>query len=230
MGLMRTYLFEVTNMVNWGKFMVGIMDSEWLWRSKVSGSPMPILAERGWDHTHIWVMDLETGEGACFRHGGYAAADLNKHKVWVCVLFEPFLTWLYLQDLERLEELSGEVVHLPEAPAAMHGYRHPGADDDAALRQPAMFDSLSMRDIIDALFDHAQRPVAPRPPELHLTAGQLRAELSAMDPARLDGLVAVAEQVHDQILAVRDMDDNITELVEEAHQEVLAERGTVGDE
>lgn len=127
---MRTYLFEATQSIdgagNWGKFMVGVMDVEWEWHSKISDHPSPLLRQRGWTPRHIWVLDLQTGEGACFRHGGHASADLNNHAIWVCPLYEPFLAWLYTQDLANLDELSASVVQLPDAPFAIFGYRRPG--------------------------------------------------------------------------------------------------------
>ena len=38
------------------------------------------------------VTDLQTGEGAIFRPGGLASYDLDKHQLWICVLFKDFLT------------------------------------------------------------------------------------------------------------------------------------------
>jgi hypothetical protein len=63
-----------------------------------------LLGTVGWTRTHLWVLDLETGEGACFKPGGLASADLQKHKIWVCPLFEPFLVWLYEQKLDDLQQ------------------------------------------------------------------------------------------------------------------------------
>lgn len=71
------------------------------------------------------MLDLETGEGALFLPGGYASADLDKHKVWVCPLFEPFLAWLYKQDLQDLSKLP-DLVDLPDAPFQWSGYRRSG--------------------------------------------------------------------------------------------------------
>lgn len=115
---------------NWGKFMVAIPDAEWNWRSQVTledgtlWTRRPLLSEVGWGPRHVWVMDLQTGEGAIFGHGGLASADLVKRRIWVCVLFEPFLTWLYKQDLSTLETLP-QVVNL-DAEFSFHGYRRPG--------------------------------------------------------------------------------------------------------
>lgn len=48
--------------------------------------------------------------------------DLNeKHKIWVCPLYEPFLEWLYRQDVRDLGKLPDHVTL--EAPAALWGYR-----------------------------------------------------------------------------------------------------------
>lgn len=133
---MQLYLFEGrtagTEAGNWGKFAVGIPDAEWKWRSRL-GAPeheerrdrlWPLLREQGWGPRHIWVMDLATGEGAIFQHGGNARADLSARRIWVCVLFEAFLQWLYRQDLRLLGELP-PVVEL-DVPVELSGYRRPG--------------------------------------------------------------------------------------------------------
>ncbi|HMG64396.1 MAG TPA: hypothetical protein VK599_15750 [Streptosporangiaceae bacterium] len=119
---------------NWGKFLVGEPDIEFTRRSAVntefSGS---LLTSLGWTWQHVWVLDLQTGEGAFFKPGGLASADLAKHRIWVCPLFEPFLEWLY----ERHRESGGrldpddlpEVVELPNAEFAFQGYRRPGPEE-----------------------------------------------------------------------------------------------------
>lgn len=115
---------------NWGKFLVGRFEPEELARrSKLPEIPADgsLLGFTGWDPKMVWVLDLQTREGAAFRPGGDVAADLNKHAVWVCPLFEPFLGWLYQQDLTDLDALPG-YVDLPDAEFAMAGYRRPGPD------------------------------------------------------------------------------------------------------
>lgn len=129
---MITTFVEVTNGErNWGKFMVGRFDgADWLYKSKVDvhegccADGGSLLAGRGWSPRHLFVMDLQTGEGAMFSPGGSAKADLNKHKIWVCPLFEPFLEWLYQQNLS-LHDLPAHV-DLPDAPFAWQGYRRAG--------------------------------------------------------------------------------------------------------
>ena len=126
---METKIIEARNseVANWGKFLVGRFDiDEWARRSELPGaeSPMPLLRRVGWGPEHIFVMDLQTGEGAIFRQGGFAPADLKKHRIWVCPLYEPFLTWLYQQDLSDLDHLP-DLVDL-DAPFEMSGYRRPG--------------------------------------------------------------------------------------------------------
>lgn len=123
---MQVKLIEATNIdsggFNWGKFMLGRFDSEWERRSMV-GDDRPLLSSIGWTRDHLWVMDLQTGEGAIFRPGGFAAADLNtKHQIWVCPLFEPFLTWLYQQDLTDLAKLP-DLVQIADPNSALSGYR-----------------------------------------------------------------------------------------------------------
>jgi hypothetical protein len=102
---MRTALVEaVSAQGNWGKFLVGEFDDEELGRRTVveenagaAGWRPSLLLTTGWGHDHRLVLDLATGEGAIFLVSprGYVKADLEKHRVWVCPLFEPFLQWLY---------------------------------------------------------------------------------------------------------------------------------------
>jgi hypothetical protein len=56
---------------------------------------------------------------------GGSLTNANSTLSWVCPLFEPFLEWLYQQDLTRIEELPSHV-DLPEAEFQLHGYRRPG--------------------------------------------------------------------------------------------------------
>lgn len=121
----QTKFIEVTNNnLNWGKFFLMRFDNEWEYKSAFTGGSL--LREVGWDRNNIIVMDLQTGEGARFLPGGLAAADLNKHQIWVCPMFEPFLKWLYLQDLADLSKLPDHL-NLPDAEFAMVGYRRKGS-------------------------------------------------------------------------------------------------------
>jgi hypothetical protein len=110
---------------NWGKFLICKFDSEWEYISQMD--QRPLLAGRGWDNSHVMVIDLQTGEGSLFRQGGLARADLHKHKIWVCPMYEPFLEWLYQQDLNDLDKLPPIVV-IPGVPGALSGYRRPGPE------------------------------------------------------------------------------------------------------
>ncbi len=130
---MRTKIIEATNGFNWGKFLVGSFDWEWSYASAVSGYPGPLLAEIGYARPDIgiWVLDLQTREGAWFKVGGYAKADLDKHRIRVCPLFEPFLTWLYENYFAAIRDVGlPDIVELPGAEAALHGYRRSGTDED----------------------------------------------------------------------------------------------------
>lgn len=111
---------------NWGKFLVMRPDDEWRRTSAISGATWPLLREIGWGPDHIIVFDLQTCEGAAFSPGGLARADLNKHRIHVCVLFEAFLEWLYKQDLADLTALPDRVE--VDAEFALAGYRRPGQD------------------------------------------------------------------------------------------------------
>jgi hypothetical protein len=128
---MHTKIIEASNgPKNYGKFMLARMDVEWGAPSALPGyEGGGVVAARGWSRNHLWVLDLQTGEGALFLPGGHAKADLDKHAIWVCPLFEPFLTWLYKQDLTHIDELPAHV-DLPDAPFEWAGYRRPGSTSE----------------------------------------------------------------------------------------------------
>jgi hypothetical protein len=120
---MNTRFVEVTNGErNWGKFMLARFDEEeWARPSTFGGT---LIGGRGWSKNHVLVFDLETGEGAMFKLGGVASADLNdKHQIWVCPMFEPFLNWLYGQPQPIDFAAIPNHVDLPDAEFAMAGYR-----------------------------------------------------------------------------------------------------------
>jgi hypothetical protein len=115
---------------NWGKFAVGRFGGgEWVEPSRFPRCETPSLIRgQGWSGEHVLVLDLATGEGAMFRPPGLASADLQKHAIWVCPLFQPFLEWLY----EQVRASPGwwdtlaRTVELPDAPFAFAGHRQPG--------------------------------------------------------------------------------------------------------
>lgn len=129
---MITKIIESTQgdgFTNHGKFMLMRFDADEWARLSTVGAPAPLLGGVcGWSPEHVWMLDLQTGEGACFRPGGYAAADLTKHSVWACPMFEPTLAALYKMDLSDITALPDKLV-LPDAPFAMQGYRRPGVGE-----------------------------------------------------------------------------------------------------
>lgn len=124
---MKIKMIEATNVtaggMNWGKFMVGrFTEEEWAYRSAIVPE-RSLLRTVGWTKKHILVWDLQTGEGAIFSPDGMARIDLNqKHQVWVCPMYEPFLTWLYQQDLTDLDTLPA-LVEIKNPESALYGYR-----------------------------------------------------------------------------------------------------------
>lgn len=121
---MITKFIEATDATefNWGKFMVCRFEpGEWARQSEINNRST--LMARGWTRDNVLVVDLATGEGAIFNPHGSAIHDLNeKHQIWVCPMFEPFLTWLYRQDLTDLAALPG-MVSLGNVPTSLAGYR-----------------------------------------------------------------------------------------------------------
>jgi len=80
--------------------------------------------------------------------------DPDKHQLWVCVLFEDFLTWLYKQDLTDLQALPQRVELDTES--ALWGHRRPGpgslethhptrASDPVEHAEPATHDNGGVR-------------------------------------------------------------------------------------
>lgn len=111
---------------NHGKFLVGRWtDEEWATRGQIDARHPLLLPSIGHNRRDVLVLDLQTCEGAIFTPGGVASSDLNKHKVWVCPMYEPFLAWLYRQDLTDLAALPS-MVNLGDVPTSMHGYRRSG--------------------------------------------------------------------------------------------------------
>ncbi len=126
---MKTRFIEATNVTtggfNWGKFMLAQFEPiDFAYPSAVDN--FSLIAGRGWTPNHVFITDLQTGEGALFRPGGLPSADLLKHAIWVCPMFEPFLEWFYLHwpAIRTLDALPA-LVELT-ADSSMAGYRRPG--------------------------------------------------------------------------------------------------------
>jgi hypothetical protein len=135
---LQTKIVELSNGFNWGKFLVARPDArEWSRRSLVETAPeTPMLRRLGWDESHVWILDLATGEGACFRPGGFPKADLDKHRIWVCPMFEVFLGWFYKHpqywvDIDALPELLSLSDEEALAASAFYGYRRSGGGEEA---------------------------------------------------------------------------------------------------
>lgn len=130
---MITQIVEVINKnQNWGKFLIGKFNrDEWDRTTKI-GPPtsLPLLVQRGWATYHRLVLDIETGEAVMVSPGGSAHADLNKHQIWVCPMFEPFLEWWYKEWPAVDVGTFPDVVQLPDAEFQWAGYRRPGGKPD----------------------------------------------------------------------------------------------------
>ena len=150
----RTKVIEArSDSGNWGRFLVGRLDNEFQQQSAVEAG-YRVLFTTGYRFDHVWVLDLVTGEGACFKPGGLASADLEKHRIWVCPLFEPFLEWLYVQDLTDFDALP-PLVELGDVPLQLNGYRRPGQDEvrwlDAVDEVRERFGSGEGAEVVDTI-------------------------------------------------------------------------------
>lgn len=126
---MRTIFIEAEDesKFNFGKFMLGIFgEEEWQYDSVIDKGRR-LLDLRRWTKQHILILDCATGEGALFLLGGNAEADLEKHRVWVCPLYQPFLTWLYKHYNENGLEGLPNYVNLGKCETAISGYRRSGS-------------------------------------------------------------------------------------------------------
>jgi len=129
---------EVTNQFNWGKFLLcRFTAEEWAYRSKINGASL--VDERGWTPRHIWMLDLQTGEGAFFRPGGIAQYDLEKHQIWVCPMFGVFLDELYkhpdwCEDISRIPDLVELSDERAMGASALYGHRRGGPSQEERKR------------------------------------------------------------------------------------------------
>ena len=144
---MKTRIIEASSGVNFGKILLMTFEeNEWEYLSKVNPGRR-LLRSIGWHERQFWMLDLQTCEGMVGTVGGYAKADLDKHQVWVCPLFEPTLAYLYhvtalrgglldIDDLPDVIELS-----LEDAPPAMYGYRRSGWEEKVAALGKELHDA-----------------------------------------------------------------------------------------
>lgn len=150
---MKTRFIEATTgpTGNWGKFLIGQFDAEedayagqvdapfTLGGVESSMIRRSLLKERGWfrSDAYFLMLDIETGEGAMFKPGGLAQADLEKHQIWVCPLFGPTLARLYAMWPFQLDELPPVLeLTFEEAPFALYAPRNAGPRTVGALGIP----------------------------------------------------------------------------------------------
>lgn len=154
---MKTHLIEATNEKNYGKFLLGVFDSEHEREARVVLGPAgKLLANCGWrGPNYMLVTDVQTGEGAIFRLGGHVKHDLNKHKIWVCPMFEFFLEWLYAQYNEDPKKVMSldlpELVNLDTNFFSFSGYRRPGIEPDSLEAACAYLDTIGWKPVAEGL-------------------------------------------------------------------------------
>ncbi len=132
---MDTRFVEVTNGFNHGKFLIGrYSEPEMDERTQFGGEfgQYSIIRSQGFSRLDHWILDLSTGEGAIFPLTGSATHDVHKRRIRVCVLYEPFVVWLYAHVAANPDTWWDELprlVALPHAPSDFGGYRRPGLPD-----------------------------------------------------------------------------------------------------
>lgn len=143
---MRSKIVETTQRshFNWGKFLVcEFTEEEWGYRSRVDETTT-LMRACGWRPGILLVVDLQTGEGAVFTPGGSAHADLEKRRVWVCVMFEDFLKYLYGQPQPLELDALPDLVYL-DTPGDLYGYRRPGPSEEISDNHPTATDDACVR-------------------------------------------------------------------------------------
>lgn len=123
---MRTKIIEAAQSAkgpNWGKFLLGRLDTEFDAPSVID-QRWPLMRRCGWSGDEFLAMDLQTGEGALFRTPGSAMADLEKRNIWVCPMFLPWLETVYRMGLDYMFGLDPALVIIPDAEFRLAGVRH----------------------------------------------------------------------------------------------------------
>lgn len=162
---------------NWGKFMVLQWEAEDWDRTSVvvkeyDGRDRRLLPYIGHNAGDLTIIDLQTCEGAVFSPGGLASADLNKHRVWVCVLFEPFLDWLYqfYNTHYANEGRPFDVLDIPDKlefqshPRELQGFRREGPLHEL-LKKCLEGDDPELRDLASKTWEGVHGPDVPKPGE-----------------------------------------------------------------
>ncbi len=121
---------------NWGKFLVGrYTEDELAEPAQFPGceGSRRLVNLGGPGRQDIWVLDLQTGEGARFPIEFVRDVDvhhqLNKHRIWVCPLYEPFVAFLfgYIGNHQRTWwDTLPRTVEMPTAGIVVFGRRRPG--------------------------------------------------------------------------------------------------------
>lgn len=140
---------------NWGKFAV----ARWSTLEMREPTRFPgcegqfITGLTGSPFDHIWLLDIQAGEGALFSINNPIPVDvphqLNEKQIYICPMFEPFMTWLWEHirshqgtNLDWFDELP-RVVVLPEAPFDLYGYRRRGRTSGGTELTPERLDELA---------------------------------------------------------------------------------------
>lgn len=110
---MKTHIFEATDGAFYGKFLVGLYDTEWERFPEVSRRAVPLLKQEGlWSNDMFLLQDLSSPyNGSIFSRlsGGYAKYDVDEKCMTVCLLYVEFLDWVRDQakwdDLDSLPKV-----------------------------------------------------------------------------------------------------------------------------
>lgn len=134
---MLSKMVEVSDQVNWAKLMVSQFDNDELaYKSRVDTEAKSLLEAVAARRKEYWgeaqqkrlVVDLQTDEGAWFlpHPERDPKVDLDRHQIWVCPLFYPFLQWLYRTNPVHVSGIPDVVELDPDDVIKFQGYRRPG--------------------------------------------------------------------------------------------------------
>ena len=96
---MKTRIIEATSdQIFWSTFLVGVFDMERRYKSCVDGS----MVLRSYSPRDIFILDIQTREGAVFAPHGLADVDIERTAIYTGPLFKAFLHWIRAQFREGL--------------------------------------------------------------------------------------------------------------------------------
>jgi hypothetical protein len=133
----KSKFLEVTNKANWAKLQLlqwepsDLARPSLVQKGKVLLNAVQVRRGDAADPlTAVFVRDLQTQEGCEFYPSPEAdcKTQLDMHRVWVCPLFYPFVSWLFANYQGDVTSLPDLVELADSKKQEYQGYRRPGEE------------------------------------------------------------------------------------------------------